>query len=81
LSDVDPHFPNSIAAKPVIAKVAQLHSVNPPINRDFGRCVPKLTPPFHENVFRALRLVMANLVHDSIIVYKRTTVNHPLLGN
>jgi hypothetical protein len=71
LSNVDPQFPNSIAAKLVIAKVAQLHSVDSPINRDLGRRISHLASSIDEQVFPALRLVMANLVHGLIIVYKR----------
>ena len=74
-SGVDPQFPHSIAAKPVIAEVAQFHSVDSAINCDLCFRIAKLVTPFHEDVFLASRKVVQNLVHRSIIVYKRMFVN------
>jgi hypothetical protein len=72
---VDPKFPHPIAAKPMIAEVSQLHSIDSAVNRDLCFCVTKLATPFHEIVFSIPCQVMENLVHNSIIVYKRIFVN------
>ncbi len=74
LADVDAQFPYSIAAKLVIAEVAQLNPVDSSVNRDSGICVPELPAPFHEDIFLVLRQVMANLVHLYSVVYKRICV-------
>jgi hypothetical protein len=76
LSNVDPHFPNSIAAKLVIAKIAQLHPVDSPVNGNLRCYVPGLAPPFDEYIPLALSQVMANLIRAPIVVYKRIAVNH-----
>ncbi len=71
LPNVDTKLPDSIAAKPVIAKVVQLDAVDSPVDGDPCARVAELPLPFHVDVFIALRQVMANLVHRRIIVYKR----------
>lgn len=80
LPDIDTKFPHPIAAKSVIAEVAQLDSVDPSVNCDPCICVADLPAPFHEDVFLVLRQVMANLVHCyiPIFVYKRITVKSRL---
>jgi hypothetical protein len=74
--DVDTQFPHPIATKPLIAEIAQLYPVDSPINGDPCLCVAELAAPFHEEVFRVPREVMANLVYGPIIVYKRIYFKH-----
>jgi len=70
-ANVDAQLPYSIPAVLVIAKVAQLDSVDSPVNRDARLGVSNQATPLHENVLTVLGQVVANLVHGSIIVYKR----------
>jgi len=62
----------------VIAEVAQLHSINSSVNCDLCLCVAELTPPFHEDVICISRQVVADYVHDLMIVYKRNNVKQEL---
>jgi hypothetical protein len=73
-ADVDAHLPDPIAAKLVIAEVAQFHPVYSAVNSDFRLRVAELATPFHEGVFLAPGQIVANLVHNWIIVYKRNSV-------
>jgi hypothetical protein len=58
----------------VVPEVAQLHTVDSSVNGDLRLGVAKLTTPLYEEVFAASRQIMANFVHDWIIVYKRKHV-------
>jgi hypothetical protein len=73
-ANIDAQLPYPIAATPVIAEVAEFHSVDSTVNCDPCLRVAELMTPFHEEVVLALRHVVANLVHELIIVYKRRIV-------
>jgi hypothetical protein len=73
-ANIDAQFPDSIAAKPVIAEVAQFHPVDSAVNCNLCPGVAELTTPFHDDIFLVRRQVMADLVHSRIIVYKRNNV-------
>jgi hypothetical protein len=75
-SNIDSQFPHPIATKPVIAEVAQFNAVDSAINGVLCFCVTKFATPFHEDVFLAPRKIVQNLVHRSMIVYKRIIVNN-----
>ena len=69
--DVNAQFPYPIPAEFVIPKVTQFDPVDPAVNRNSRFCIAELTMPLHVDVFLFWRLVMANLVHKPIVVYKR----------
>jgi hypothetical protein len=71
---VDAQFPNTITAEFVIDKVAQLHPVDSAVNGSLCFCVAESKPPFHEDIFRISRQVMADFIHGFTIVYKRISV-------
>jgi hypothetical protein len=49
--NVDAHLPHAVAAKLVIAKVAQLRPVDSAVDSNPCLCVAELTTPLHEDVF------------------------------
>jgi len=75
LPDIDPQFPNAIAAELMIPKVAQFDSIDSPINCDPGFDVSKLATPLGVNIFSIGGQKMVNFVHPVIFVYKRIIVN------
>jgi hypothetical protein len=77
-ANVDAHLPDPIAAKFVIAEVAQFHPVDSAVNGDFRLRVAELAAPFQEDVILAPRQIMANFVYGFILVYKRVVVKWAL---
>jgi hypothetical protein len=71
--DVYTQFPDAVAAKLVIAEVAQFNPDDSPVDCDPGFCVADLATPFQIRVPSAFGKVMAYFEHREIIVYKRTS--------
>ena len=55
----------------MVAEVSALYSEKTPVDRNPRSGIAKLFAPLSENVNIVVSQVVANLVHDPIIVYKR----------